>query len=92
MFTGVNGARRVSNVMVGEEPLDPDATYTVAGADYILLYSGNGFTMFEGCTVVNRSAIIDSDALINYISDTLGGEIGEEYDEPYGQRRIVVTE
>ena len=92
MFTGVSGARRVSNVMVGEEPIDPDATYTVAGADYILLYSGNGYTMFEGCTVVNRSSIIDSDALINYISDTLGGEIGDEYEESYGQGRIVITE
>lgn len=91
MFTGVNGERRVSNVMVGEEPIDPDASYTVAGSDYLLLYSGNGYSMFADCTVINRSAVIDSDALINYISDTLGGVIGEEYSDPYGQGRITIN-
>lgn len=92
MCSGISGARRVNNVMVGEEPIDPDAVYTVAGADYFLIYSGNGYTMFEDCTVVNRSAVIDSDALINYISETLGGSIGDEYSDPYGQGRIVITE
>ena len=92
MCTGITGARRVSNVMVGEDPIDPEAVYTVAGADYFMIYSGNGYSMFADCTVINRSAVIDSDALINYITDTLGGNIGDEYSDPYGQGRIVITE
>lgn len=30
MFVGVEGERRVRNVMVAGEPIDPEATYTVA--------------------------------------------------------------
>ena len=91
MYTGISGDRRVSNVMVGDEPIDADEVYTVAGADYIMIYSGNGYAMFEDCTVVNRSAIIDSDALVAYISDTLDGVIGDEYSDPYGQGRITIN-
>ena len=31
-------------------------------------------------------------ALINYIMDELGGVVGEEYADPYGQGRIVIYE
>ena len=90
MCVGIEGERRVKNVMVGEEPLDPGRTYTVAGLDYILLNNGNGYTAFDGAKVVYNQIKIDSQALIDYIVDNLGGEIGSEYEDPYGQNRIVI--
>ena len=35
---------------------------------------------------------LDNQVLIDYIRGTLGGVIGEEYAEPYGQGRIVAVE
>ena len=48
--------------------------------------------MFADSDVVNNSVILDLQALINYLTDTLGGEIGEQYSDPYGQGRIVINE
>jgi hypothetical protein len=48
LFDKVAGERRVSNVKVGGEPIDPKKTYTVAGIDYPLLNNGDGQTAFDG--------------------------------------------
>ena len=92
MFTGITGDYRVQNVMVGGEPLDLEKTYTLASVDYILLNHGDGYTMFDGCNVLQESVKLDNQVLTDYVVDTLGGIIGEEYAEPYGQGRIVITE
>ncbi|MCR5200051.1 MAG: bifunctional metallophosphatase/5'-nucleotidase [Saccharofermentans sp.] len=85
------GDRRVSNVMVGDDPIDENATYTVCIQDY-LIDEGDGFTMFAEGEIINDSVILDLQALINYLTETLGGEIGEQYADPYGQGRIVINE
>ncbi|MBO6215502.1 MAG: bifunctional metallophosphatase/5'-nucleotidase [Lachnospiraceae bacterium] len=90
MFTGVSGARRVKNVMIGEEPIDPSKTYTLACNNYLLFEQGDGFTMFKESKVIEDSTRLDNQVIIDYIKDTLGGTIGEEYADPYGQGRIVV--
>jgi 2',3'-cyclic-nucleotide 2'-phosphodiesterase (5'-nucleotidase family) len=92
MFAGVSGERRVKNVMVGGDPIDPDATYTVAGSDYLLTGHGDGFTAFDGATVLVNNGMLDSEGLINYIKDTLGGEIGSGYSDPYGEGRIKIIQ
>ena len=92
MFTGITGDYRVQNVMVGGEPLDLEKTYTLASVDYVLLNHGDGYTMFDGCNVLQESVKLDNQVLTDYVVDTLGGIIGEEYAEPYGQGRIVITE
>ncbi|MBE6039711.1 MAG: bifunctional metallophosphatase/5'-nucleotidase [Clostridiales bacterium] len=92
MFTGVSGERRVKNVMVGGEPIDPAATYTVAGSDFLLTGHGDGHTAFDGATVLAGSGMLDSEALITYIKETLGGEIGSEYSDPYGDGRIRIIQ
>jgi 2',3'-cyclic-nucleotide 2'-phosphodiesterase (5'-nucleotidase family) len=92
MMTGIEGARRVRNVTVGGEPIDPDGLYSVAGTDYTLLGNGDGFTYFDGARVLVENAGLDSQVLIDYITDTLGGVIGSEYADPYGQGRIVIVE
>ena len=92
LFTGVAGEYRVKNVMVGGEPLDLEKTYTLASHDYMLLNHGDGYTMFDGANVLQESVKLDNQVLIDYITGTLGGIIGEEYAEPYGQGRIVAVE
>ena len=92
MFTGVAGAYRVKNVMVGGEPLDLEKTYTLASHDYLLLDYGDGYAMFAGSPVLQESIKPDIQALIDYITDTLGGVVGAEYADPYGQGRIVAVE
>ena len=91
MFVGVDDTkeRRVRNVLVGGEPLDPEKTYKLASTDYQLLNNGDGYTMFDGCTVLQASVKLDNQVLIDYITETLGGVVGEGYDNPYGQGRIV---
>ncbi len=91
MFAGVTGERRVKNIMIGGEPIDMDKIYTVASTDYILLNNGDGVTAFDGCTVLQESVKLDNQVLLDYIIDTLGGVVGEEYADAFGQGRIVVV-
>ena len=81
--------RRVRSVMVGGEPLDPAKTYTLASYGYHLLDNGDGYTMYRGAKVLQESVKLDNQVLIDYITQTLGGVVGEGYDNPYGQGRIV---
>ena len=92
MFTGVSGKRRVHNVMIGDEPIDLNKTYTLASSDYILLNHGDGYTMFDGCKVLQDAVKIDNQVLMDYIIESLGGVVGEEYSYPYGQGRVVAVE
>ena len=92
LFTGVKGKYRVQNVMVGGEKLDLKKTYTLASHDYMLLNHGDGFNMFNGCTVLQESVKLDNQVLLDYIVGTLGGVVGGEYAELTGQGRIVIYE
>ena len=91
MFTGVAGEYRVKNVMVGGEPLDLEKTYTLASHNYMLKNHGDGYTMFEGAKILQDEVKLDNQVLLDYITGTLGGVIGEEYADPYGQGRIVAV-
>ena len=81
--------RRVRNVLVAGQPLDPAASYKVASHDYQLLNKGDGYTMYAPCEILQESVKLDNQVLIDYITGTLGGVVGEGYEEPYGQGRIV---
>ena len=91
-FVEVAGERRVQNVLVAGEPIDPEATYTLASHNYMLKSGGDGLNMFQGDTLLQDEVLIDNQVLINYIVDTLGGVVGEEYADPYGQGRITIIE
>ncbi len=90
MLTAIEGERRVKNVLVGGEPVDPRKTYTLAGHEYMLLQIADGYTMFKDAPILQNKVKIDNQLLIDYIRDTLGGQIGEEYADPYGQGRIRI--
>ncbi|MBE5810281.1 MAG: bifunctional metallophosphatase/5'-nucleotidase [Clostridiales bacterium] len=89
MFAGVEGEYRVKNVVVGGEPLDVNKTYTLASHNYMLKNSGDGFSMFAGSKLLIDETLIDNQVLITYITVNLGGVVGEEYANPYGQGRII---
>ena len=93
-FIGINDnmERRVENVYVGDEPVALDATYTLAGSAYVLTQGGDGLTMLEGSTVVQSEGLpCDSEMLIEYFTETLGGVITEEkYGNPNGDGRIMI--
>ena len=92
MCTGIEGERRVQNVMVGGEALDPEKTYTLAGYDYQLRQQGDGYTAYDGAPVLQDNVKLDNQVLIDYIVDTLGGNVGGEYADPYGEGRITILE
>lgn len=90
-FAGVDGEYRVSNVYVGDEPLDLSKTYTVASHDYYLVNFGSGMTMFRDCNMIAKEVALDNQALIDYITEELGGTVGEGYSDPRGSGRIVIV-
>ena len=91
MCTGFEGERRVKNVKVGEEPLDPKKTYTVAGIVYLLLNNGDGNTAFDSARLIEKSPKLDNQILIDYIINNLSGSVGGDYSDPYGQGRITIS-
>ncbi len=92
-FMKVAGERRVKDVLVDGEPIDPAKTYTLASHNYMLLDGGDGINMFRNNTVVVQPVILDNQVLITYIQDYLNGTVGVDYADPYGQDRIqVLTE
>lgn len=90
MFAGFAGDdRRVSNIRVGDEALDPSKEYEVASIEYILFNQGNGYSMFTGDRLELDGYIEDIDALIQYL-DSMNGKVSDEYADVSGQERIHV--
>ncbi len=86
--------RRVQNVFVGDEPVDLDKTYTLAGSSYVLTKGGDGLTMLDDATVVKQEGLpCDSEMLIKYFTEILNGEISaEQYGNPDGDGRILLVD
>ena len=92
MFKSVWGQRRVQNAMINGEPIGFYKTYKLVCSDCILHNYESGFTMFDTAKVLQDSVMLDNQALLEYIEETLDGVIGDEYAAPYGQGRIVIYE
>ncbi len=91
MFLSVEGEYRVKNVKIAGEDLDLTKTYTVASHNYMLKNAGDGFTMFQDNVLLQEDTMLDNQVLINYITQSLGGVIGEAYADPHGEGRIVAV-
>ena len=93
LFVAVEGERKVKDVYVeknGEwEPIDPEATYTVACHNYMLQDMGDGYTMFADNQYILDNVMLDNQVIITYICDFLGGNVGEEYSAPQGRITII---
>lgn len=90
-FVRVAGERRVHDVRVGGEPIDPARTYTLASHGYLLLEGGDGMTMFKDCPVLLANAMTDVQGLMAYLADDLSGVVSDAYADPAGSGRIVLT-
>ena len=89
-FISIAGERRVRDVLVGGKPIDLSKTYTLASHNYMLLDGGDGLNMFRNNNIVVQPVILDNKVLITYIEEYLGGVVGSDYANPYGQGRIRV--
>ena len=90
LLVSVNGdERRVENIMVNGEPLDYERVYTVGGTAYTLKNKGDGQTAFKG-EVVEMPYIEDVQAVEQYLTEELGGEVPDTYTERYGAGRITI--
>lgn len=89
-FIRVDGAYRVQNVMIGQEPLDMQKVYTLSSHDYFLKKGGGGFTMLQNKPMLQDCIMLDNQSLIEYITEVLDGEVGTEYANPYGEGRITI--
>ncbi len=88
-FVRVDGQRRVCDVKVGGQPIDLGATYTVASHTFLLRDGGDGMSMFVDNDAVVDEGITDIQALIDYVSQDLGGVIGAGYENAAGAGRIT---
>lgn len=97
MLVQIKGQRRVTDVQILQPdgsyaPLDPTATYTLASHNYMLKDGGAGVPFLDASRLVQDEVMTDNQLLITYMKDHLGGVVGEEYANPYGQGRITVTD
>lgn len=83
-FLRVEGAYRVHNVRIGQKPLEPEDTYTIAGSSYVLIDGGDA-VQFPSKEVLGVAQETDVELLERYIEDKLGGIVAAPYDKPQGR-------
>lgn len=89
-FTGVSGEYRVTDITVNGEALDLEKIYTLASHNYMLKSAGDGMTMFADCNIIQDNIAVDVDVLSNYLVEALDGVVGDAYEDPDGQGRIII--
>ena len=89
-FAGVNGERRVKDIMINGKPIDLGGKYTVGGSTYVLKDGGNGLVMFKQSKLLKDGIMTDVDAIMEYVQNHLNAKIKEGYENPYGAGRITI--
>ncbi|MEG1917911.1 MAG: 5'-nucleotidase C-terminal domain-containing protein, partial [Oscillospiraceae bacterium] len=87
-FVAVEGAYRVSDVMVGGKALDLKKTYTVASHNFMLKEGGDGINMFMDNQVLQDEIMLDNQVLITYITENLKGIVPDTYAKAQGRITI----
>ena len=90
MCIGIEGERRVKNLKINGEAVDPNKKYKLTTLSYIALDNGDGYTAFDGCTVLEKGVAEDYTVIVDYIKNDLGGKIPDTYRDPYGEGRINI--
>ena len=86
-FAGISGEHRVTDVRIGDAPLQEETTYTVTFSQsfsYMITSILGDNARAEESNVTNR------EAFASYISESLSGIVGDAYKNPFGDRRICV--
>ena len=95
-FMGIDETkeRRIQNVYIGNEPIDLNQKYTLAGSTYVILQGGDGLTMLDGVKIIQQEGLpCDSEMLIKYFTENLNGKItAEQYGNPDGDGRIKIID
>ena len=86
-FVSVGGKRRVYDVKVGDEPLDPKKNYTLTASNFIT-HGGDGYSMFAKYEAINNAIGIDNEVFLEYIQKDLNGVIPDKYRTTEG--RIII--
>lgn len=97
MLVSTGDSTRVKDVCVLQDdgtyaPIDPAATYTLASHNYMIKEGGCSVDYFMDNKLLQDEVMIDNQLLITYIRDHLGGVVGEEYANPYGDGRITILQ
>ena len=87
-FLNVTGQRKISNVKINGEDIDPNRLYTITMSEF-LSGGGDGYSMFAKFDVFNESLFTDTDALAYYINENLNGTIPAEYKDLQGRINMV---
>ena len=91
MCVSIDGERRVKNLKINGTPVDLKKKYKLATLSYTALDHGDGYTAFDGCTVLEMGIAEDYTVVLDYIKENLGGSIPEKYKDPYGEGRITIS-
>lgn len=88
-YYGPKSINRVTIVSINGEEFDPEATYAVITNNF-LAAGGDTYYAFANASAQFDTGLPLDEVLMDYITEELGGVIGEEYAQPQG--RIVVCD
>ena len=93
MFVSVDGERRVKDVLVQNEaglyvPIDLEGVYKIASHNYLIKEGGSGYGKFMDNELLIDEGMADYQVLIEYMTKTLEGKIGQEYAKLEGRITI----
>ena len=81
----ISGDRRISDVFVNGEPLDPNKIYKVISLDYVLFANGDGH-IFKGAKIIEQNFELTYEALGEYVDKF--ETIPEKYKNAEGRIKI----
>ena len=76
-FKNVSGKRKVSNVKINGEDIDPNKNYTISMNEYIG-NGGDGYSMFTKYDVILEGIYTDTDSIAYFIKNDFKGTIHTE--------------
>ena len=88
LFLKITGKRKVTNVKINGEEIDPSKNYSISMSDYIG-NGGDGYTMIAKYEVFKEGLLTDTDAIAYYIKNDLNGIIPEKYKDFQGRINLI---
>ena len=88
LFLKITGKRKVTNVKINGEEIDPNKNYSISMSDFIG-NGGDGYTMMAKYEVFKEGLLTDTDAIAYYIKNDLKGIIPAEYKNFQGRINLV---